>query len=201
MSDLYNKLLNYSFAELFKKKGYKYFINGNYNLNIIGVRSANDHKVTNEFDDYIVVCYNTPSIPCIRSIYRVTTQPGIDYILNPTNKKGTAILAEGQYRSAYKLGKHKGLNALIQNKNVKVYRDNNRNRKYDYDKQSIDEGKFGINIHRAGTSSRFVNNWSAGCQVFANASQFDSFLRLCNLQVKNGYGETFTYTLINEREL
>lgn len=200
MNNLYNKLLTYNFEELFKKKGYSYFTKGNYNLNIIGVRSANDHKVTNEFDDYIVVIYNT-SKGISRSIYKVTTQPGIDYILNPTNKKGTAILVEGQYRGAYKLGKHKGQNALIQNKNVKVYRDNNKNRKYDYDKQTIDSGRFGINIHRAGTNSSRINNWSAGCQVFAINSEFESFLRLCNKQVENGYGETFTYTLINEREL
>lgn len=200
MNNLYNKLLTYNFEELFKKKGYIYFIKGNYNLNIIGVRSANDHKVTNEFDDYIVVIYNT-SKSISRSIYKVTTQPGIDYILNPTNKKGTAILAEGQYKGAYKLGKHKGQNALIQNKNVKVYRDNNKNRRYDYDKQTIDSGRFGINIHRAGTNSSRINNWSAGCQVFAINSEFESFLRLCNKQVENGYGETFTYTLINEREL
>ena len=200
MNNLYNKLLTYNFEELFKKKGYSYFTKGNYNLNIIGVRSANDHKVTNEFDDYIVVIYNT-SKGISRFIYKVTTQPGLDYILNPTNKKGTAILAEGQYRGAYKLGKHKGQNALIQNKNVKVYRDNNKNRKYDYDKQTIDSGRFGINIHRAGTNSSRINNWSAGCQVFAINSEFESFLRLCNKQVENGYGETFTYTLINEREL
>lgn len=200
MNNLYNKLLTYNFEELFKKKGYSYFTKGNYNLNIIGIRSANDHKVTNEFDDYIVVIYNT-SKSISRSIYKVTTQPGLDYILNPTNKKGTAILVEGQYRGAYKLGKHKGQNALIQNKNVKVYRDNNKNRRYDYDKQTINSGKFGINIHRAGTNSSRINNWSAGCQVFAINSEFESFLRLCNKQVENGYGETFTYTLINEREL
>lgn len=201
MNNLYNKLLTYNFEELFKKKGYKYFINGSYNLNIIGVRSANNHEVTNKFDDYIIVIYNTLKSKNCRFIYKVTTQPGLDYILNPSNKKGTAILAEGQYRGAYKLGKHKGQNALIQNKDVKVYRDNNRNRRYDYDKQTINSGRFGINIHRAGNNSSRINNWSAGCQVFAINSEFESFLRLCNKQVENGYGETFTYTLINEREL
>ena len=149
----------------------------------------------------MVVIYNTPAKYGCRAIYNITTQPGLTYMENPSNSKGTAILVEGQYRRAYKLGKHKGQNALIQCKNLKVYRDNNKNRKYDYNKQTIDEGKFGINIHRAGTNSTQINNWSAGCQVFANNSQFESFLRLCNLQVENGYGETFTYTLINEREL
>ena len=200
MSSLYMTLDKYDFSKLFAKKGYKYFTNGNYNLNIIGIRSANDHKVTNEFDDYLVVIYNT-SKGTSRAIYKITTQPGISYIENPSNSKGTAILAEGQYRGAYKLGKHKGQNALIQIKDVKVYRDNNKDKKYDYDKQSINCGKFGINIHRAGNNSTRINNWSAGCQVFAINSEFESFLRLCNKQVENGYGETFTYTLLNEREL
>lgn len=201
MNDLFCKLANYDFSKLFAKKGYAYFTKGNYNLNIIGVRSANDHKVTNEFDDYMVVCYNTPTRKCTRIIYKITTQPGISYMENPSNSRGTAILAEGQYRGAYVLGKHKGQNALIQLKDVKVYRDNNKDRKYDYAKQSINAGRFGINIHRAGANSKQINNWSAGCQVFANNSDFESFLRLCNKQVENGYGETFTYTLLNEREL
>ena len=200
MSDLFKTLYKYDFKKLFDKKGYAYFSKGNYNLNIIGVRSANNHNVTNEFDDFIVVIYNT-SKGTSRAIYKVTTQPGISYMENPSNSRGTAILAEGQYRGVYKLGKHKGQNALIQNKDVKVYRDNNKNRKYDYDKQSIDSGRFGINIHRAGTNSTRINNWSAGCQVFAINSEFESFLRLCNKQIENGYGETFTYTLVNEREL
>lgn len=201
MNPLFDKLAKYDFKSLFDKKGYAYFTKGNYNLNIIGVRSANDHKVTNEFDDYLVVIYNTSKAKDCRFIYKITTQPGISYMENPSNSRGTAILAEGQYRGAYVLGKHKGQNALIQLKDVKVYRDNNKDRKYDYAKQSINAGRFGINIHRAGANSKQINNWSAGCQVFAINSEFESFLRLCNKQVENGYGRTFTYTLINEREL
>ena len=201
MNDLYNKLLTYDFKSLFDKKGYKYFEGHNYDLNIIGIRSANDHKVTNAFDDYIVVLYNTRTRRGCRAIYKVTTQPGVSYMENPCNTNGTAILAEGQYRAAYKLGKHKGQNALIQNKPLKVYRDNNKDKVYDYKTSSLRTGMYGINIHRAGKNSTQINNWSAGCQVFAIDSEFESFLRLCNKQVECKYGETFTYTLINEREL
>lgn len=200
MRSLYDKIINYDFEALFKKKGYKYFKNGVYNLNIIGVRCA-DNNVDNKFDDFIIVIYNTPVRKECRAIYNVTTQPGLTYMENPCNKDGAAILVEGQYKSAYKLGKHKGQKALIQDKTVTVYRDNNRDRIYDYTTSTKMSGKFGINIHRAGTNSKQIDNWSAGCQVFANGSQFDSFLRLCDLQVENGYGSTFTYTLINEREL
>ena len=184
-SNLYKDLLTYDFENLFKKKKYAYFKNGNYNLNIIGVRRG-DNKVDNKFDDFIVVIYNTPLKKECRAIYQVN---------------GTAILVEGQYRGAYKLGKHKGQNALIQYKDLLVYRDKNKDKIYDYITSTIDKGKFGINIHRAGKNSTQINNWSAGCQVFAKDVEFEAFLRLCNLQVKNGYGSTFTYTLINEREL
>ena len=34
---LYNKVKDYDFEALFKKKGYSYFTKGAYNLNIIGV--------------------------------------------------------------------------------------------------------------------------------------------------------------------
>ena len=42
-----------------ESKGHKWFENGNYNLNIVGVRNSNTHnKVTNKFDDCITVSYN-----------------------------------------------------------------------------------------------------------------------------------------------
>ena len=52
--------MNYDFKSLFAKKGYVFFTKGNYNLNIIGIRTSGI-KVTNIFDDYIVVIYNTPT--------------------------------------------------------------------------------------------------------------------------------------------
>ena len=41
--------------EVFKEKNYAFFTKGNYNLNIIGVRSPN--QVANSFDDYMLVIY------------------------------------------------------------------------------------------------------------------------------------------------
>ena len=51
---LYNKVLNYNFENLFKNKGYAYFTNGAYNLNIIGVR-ASGAVITNSFDDILLI--------------------------------------------------------------------------------------------------------------------------------------------------
>ena len=136
------------------------------------------------------------------SYYVVTTQPGITSLKTPVNAKGCAILVPGQYRGCWKIGLHKGkYEALTQDKPVSVYRDINRDNYYDYDKSKIDRGMFGINIHKAGANSVQVDNWSAGCQVFANANQFKLFMDLCHKQVINGFGSNFTYTLLTEKDL
>ena len=103
---LYSKVKEYDFEKLFKKKGYAYFTNGAYNLNIIGVRAAG-RNITNSFDDVLVLIYKSPSGQWQRQIYNITTDPGRYYMLNPTTRKGTAILVPGQYRGAYQIGKHR----------------------------------------------------------------------------------------------
>lgn len=203
--DLYTKIVKCDFEKLFKKKGYAFFTQGCYNLNIIGIRRAGN-VVTNIFDDYLVLIYNTNTpkggIRQSKKIYSITTDPGITYMHNPISKEGTAILVPGQYREAYKIGLHKGsYKALIQNKPLKVYRDSNKDDIYDWDENTIKEGFYGINIHKAGTNSKKIDNWSAGCQVFANVEDFMSFMKICNNQIKAGYGDTFTYTLLREEDL
>ena len=198
---LYNKVLNYNFENLFKNKGYAYFTNGAYNINIIGVR-ASGAVITNSFDDILLIIYKTPTGTWNRQIYQITTDPGQFYMNNPCNSKGTAILVPGQYRGTYKIGLHRGkYKALCQNKPVKVYRDNNKDSVYDYDPNKLDEGMFGINLHKAGTLSKRVDTWSAGCQVFASETEFRAFMNYCNKQIKYGHGETFTYTLLREEDL
>ena len=198
---LYSKVKDYDFEALFKKKGYAYFTNGAYNLNIIGVRAAGA-QITNNFDDVLVLIYKSPTGLWQRQIYQITTDPGRYYMLNPSNRKGTAILVPGQYRGAYQIALHRGkYQALCQRKPVKVYRDNNKNEVYDWDINNLDEGLFGINIHKAGTLSKRVDTWSAGCTVFAIDQQFKSFMNYCHKQIEYGHGNKFTYTLLREDEL
>lgn len=198
---LYSKIKDYDFEKLFKRKGYAFFTKGVYNLNIIGIR-AKGNQITNSFDDYLMLIYKTPNGTWSRQIYNITTDPGIYYMTNIPNKKGTAILVPGQYRAAYKIDKHKGKYfALCQKKPVKVWRDKNKDKIYDWDPATLEEGLFGINIHKAGIKSNRINTWSAGCQVFAIEQQFKSFMNYCNKQIANGLGDTFTYTLLHEDEL
>lgn len=192
------------YEKIFKEKGYAYFTRGAYNLNIIGVRSDNKNKVTNLFDDLLVVIYKTPIGRWQRVTYPITTEPGLYYMTKKLlNPKGTSILAPGQYRGCWQIGKHKEqYKALVQRKNVKVYRDANRDTTYDMASHKTDIGVFGINIHRSNeySISKYVDKYSAGCQVFANPRDFEAFMRLCEKQ-RELYGNSFTYTLINESDV
>ena len=202
-TQLYSKCRACDFEKLFAKKGYAYFTKGNYNLNIIGVRSNQNNKVTNKYDDCLVVIYNTGN-GWKRSIYNITTEPGLSIMKAPSNVKGTAILAPGQYRGTYKIDKHLGkYDALCQrNKVVKVYRDNNRDEIYDYKPETIDSGMFGINIHRSNEfwTRTTIDNYSAGCQVFNDPKEFNSFMTLVKKSAAI-YGNSFTYTLITEQDI
>ena len=202
--NLYSLCANADYENIFKKKGYAYFTKGAYNLNIIGVRSDNKNKVTNLYDDFLIVIYKTPSGRLQRAVYSITTEPGTYYMIKKLlNPKGTAILVPGQYRGCWEIGLHKGqYKALVQKKDIKVYRDNNRDTIYDMCQKKIDTGVFGLNIHRSNEfiKSTFVDRYSAGCQVFASPKEFASFMRLCEEQ-KARYGNSFTYTLLNESDV
>lgn len=201
-TNLKARCANYDFKTLLEKKGYAYFTRGNYNLNIIGVRSNTNKRVTNKFDDVLIVIYKDNNDVVVRKCFEITTKPGLYYMNNPANNKGTGILVPNQYRGCWEIGFHQGkYKALCQRKPVTVYRDNNRDSIYDLDPNHTDTGIFGVNIHKAGTNSTQVDKWSAACQVFANSSDFATFMKLCDNQISNGNGKTFTYTLINEEDL
>lgn len=197
---LANKCANADFQKIFARKGYAFFTKGEYNLNIIGVRHKGA-KVTNHFDDCLVVIYNTPNEQNVKRVFVCTTLPGKKAMEHPTAIKGTAILKEGQYRGAYQIGYHKGkYKALCQKKPLIVYRDNNKDQVYDLSPISIDRGIFGINIHKAGDNSTLVDGWSYGCQVLSKSIDFNALMRLAEKSA-NIYGNSFTYTLINEEDL
>ena len=179
--------------------GHAVFENGVYNLNIIGIRSKTNE--VNKFDDRICVVFRD-ELGWITRTWPCTTDPGIYWLDNPSNVTGTAILVPGQYRGVYKIGKHRGqYDALVQKGGaVKVYRDANKDEVLDMDPDTEQEGFFGINIHKAGEHSTEVNKWSAGCQVFANKDDFEEFMSIC-YAARTKWGDSFTYTLIDEPEL
>ena len=199
---LYVKCTNYNFKKLFETKGYSWFDKGNYNLNIIGIRKNTNYKVTNTYDDILVVDYNTGN-GHKRSLYNITTNPGAYYMRKPASAQGAAILVPNQYRGCWEIGLHRGkYKALCQKKPVIVYRDNNKDLHFDLDPTTTTEGVYGINIHRSNENwtRTTVDQYSAGCQVFNSPTDFNAFMRLCEKQ-KSLYGNSFTYTLLNEEDL
>ena len=200
---LISKVLREKIEAAVKAKGYKWFDEGDYNLNIVGVRNSEPgDAITNKFDDYITISYKVDG-KWQFEIFEATTDPGLHWAENLFNKDGVAILVPGQYRGSHTIGLHQGkYKALKQQKPVKVYRDKNKDGNYDMLEENIKEGIYGINIHRAsaaGTSSQ-IDKWSAGCQVIANNQNFDRLMELAH-KAKDIWGNSFTYTLIESEDL
>ena len=186
-----------------KSKGYVYFedvANKGYDVNIIGVRnSSTGNKVTNVFDDILTLSYKDDKGVWQYHEWMNTTEPGKKGVMEYHNVNGVARLVEGQYRGSHSLGLHQGkYEALKQAKPVKVFRDKNKNMIFDETK--IDEGVFGINIHKAGKDSTWVENWSEGCQVFKRVKDFDEFMKIVKKSSKI-HGNSFSYTLINSSDI
>ena len=182
-----------------KAKGYKYFENGEFNINIIGIRnSAPGKKVTNVFDDWLSVAYKENG-EWKFFIWGATTDPGKAPMAEGNNGTGTARVVPGQYPGCHHVGLHQGkYEALKQKANIKVYRDANKDMAYDESK--ITEGVYGINIHKAGQDSTWIDHWSHGCQVFKRVKDFDAFMKICKTAAKL-QGNSFTYTLIESKDI
>jgi hypothetical protein len=182
-----------------KVKDYKFFESGDYNLNIIGIRNSDTgNKVTNVFDDLLTVSYKIGDVWHFKK-WAATTDPGTKGVKEFHNAQGVARLVPGQYRGSHAIGLHQGkYEALKQAKPVKVYRDANKD--MTYDTKLITEGIYGINIHKAGADSTYVENWSEGCQVFKKSADFDEFMALVK-KAATLHGNSFSYTLLESKDL
>jgi hypothetical protein len=173
-----------------------------FQLNIWGFRA--NSKTPNAFDDEMHVFMNIS--PNKRKkwaywVFKCTTDPGTYWLRNPMNPQGTAILNSGQYINSHAIGLHRGkYKALVQVGPVSVTRDYDRDAVLDFNNGKTQKGRYGINIHRASKTgtTHTVDKYSAGCQVFKNASDFDFFITLCEKHRKL-HGNIFTYTLVDKR--
>lgn len=193
MAITYNRL-----ARTMNKLGHVFFEGDDYDLNLIGIRSIDAHS--NRFNDLVCAVYKAGGLTHVHA-FAATTDPGVYYRNNPLNVKGTAIMKAGQYRGLWKLGKHQGrYDALVQQAPVTVYRDADKDDELDQAMEAT--GHFGINLHRASAhgTSKQVDKWSAGCQVLACNTDFDLLMALCR-KSEEKWGNSFSYTLINEDDL
>ena len=188
-------------------KGYVWFddsTNKSYDVNIVGVRnSSTGKKVTNVFDDTLTISFKDEKGVWQFYAWDATTDPGKKSMLEWKQMGitgGCARLVPGQYRGVWTIDKHQGkYDALCQRLgNVKVYRDSDLDLEYDEDK--ITEGVYGINIHKAGQDSTWVENWSAGCLVFKRVKDFDVFMSIVKKASKI-HGNHFSVTLLNSNDI
>lgn len=184
-----------------ERMGYAFFINGQYNLNLIGVRK--DDTRSNEFKDdfYMIFRDNNDLFQCY--CLKCSTTPGLYYRKHPMNPKGTAILKKGQYRGGWRIGLHHGYRALVQAIPLPLWRDNDHDEIVDIG-ENLSMDMAGINIHRAtnilGKTSTYVDKWSAGCQVIASYKDFEFLMSIVDKSAAK-YGDRFTYTLFDESDL
>jgi hypothetical protein len=189
-----------------KAKGYKWFddaSNKGFDVNIVGVRNNTPSvakKVTNVFDDFLTISFKDEKGNWQFYCWNATTDPGKKGVEKFTNKKGVARLVPNQYRGVWMVDKHQGkYDALCQRLgNVTVFRDANKN--MTYDENVTDAGMFGINIHKAGQDSTWVDDWSHGCQVFKRVKDFDVFMKICKKASKI-HGNKFSYTLLESTDV
>lgn len=185
-----------------KSRGYRVYTKP-FELNLVGLR--NKTFVPNTFNDELHVFYKDERRIWRHHQFKATTDPGSFYLVHfeRSNPNGVAVLKQGQYVNAYEIGFHKGqYQALTQKGNVTVYRDYDRDAVIDFIPSTQQKGRFGINIHRASATniSQKVSRWSAGCQVIQDPKDFNMLMNLAERH-RQAHGNTFTYTLIDFREM
>ena len=178
-----------------------------FNLNLVGVRNPNADPADDAYGCYHTAFWKYRGDWEFRS-WEATTWPGRRYLLHPINGKGCAILKPGQYRGCYGLSLHRGsYQALCQvNGPVTVYRDNDRDSRFDLDPATLDPGWHGINLHAPvgpldnwrSYAAQKINGSSAGCQVFRRVADFLEARELWRAAMIR-FGNRFTYTLIEGR--
>ena len=189
-----------------KSKGYVWFEDVNnkgYDVNIVGVRNnaaSIADKITNVFDDFITISFKDENKQWNFFCWNATTDPGKKGALEFSNKKGVSRLIPNQYRGVWQIDLHQGkYQALCQRLGpVSVWRDANKNMVFE--EKVVDTGIFGINIHKAGQDSTWVENWSEGCSVFKRVKDFDVFMSICKKAAKI-HGNKFSYTLLESTDI
>lgn len=191
------KLTYADLKTIYEKKGYAFFDNGDFNLNIGAFRMSIHSDI---YDDVFFVAYKEEGIEKVE-FFECTTDPGSFYLLNPMSKDGAFIMVPGQYRGAYTPGPHGSTKyrALRQIKRIKGYRDLTKDTKHDLDPDTIQDGIFFTNIHHGWDSAKVGKN-SAGCQVLRFKESLNRLLELVDKSIPL-YGNKLTYTLMEKSDI
>lgn len=186
------------------------------------------HPLTNRFTDVVIVAWIEGGKKFAES-YPATTVPGASWSLS-TNRKfasstgknpnGVGIMKEKQFINQYTPGMHHGGSAsphlaLRSMSGQSAHRDKNYSDNW-LTLAVTPVGKLGANqaglfgdgggmqLHNSGASTaanKTVDNWSAGCQVFANQKQHNRLMELVGKSQKETKTKVFSYVLLNSKEI
>jgi hypothetical protein len=142
-------------------------------LTIVYVEGADEDGTpnadrTNEFNDRRMVLAIEGERPKILHNVLATTEPGRFFTMNPTNPRGAARIAFGQFKAwnvgIHKAGRPSAHEALVQVAELPVHRDSNKDGKRN--DGAVDTGLFGINQHKGFNAAvDNIGQSSAGCLV------------------------------------
>ena len=185
----------------------KQITSGSKDLFILGVREDLEIKKRegDRFTDKIILV--DPSKPTeVAASYQATTSPSVAFYSDPSrsmSKKGVAIMQPGIVE--YKIGIHKKggptqHEALLQSGPMEIQRFDLKTPTIEtYRPGQAETGaEFGINLHKSSKDRGVcVGPYSAGCQVFADGKDFESFMA----RLKSSAQSKFIYALIENDEL
>ena len=171
--------------------GHAVFTDGAYNLNIVGLRNATAFDVE-EYNDLICCMYReTRRSPLIVKSWPGTTDPGRKARAREDFR--TAVLVPGQYRGSYRIGEHKGRQALVQAGGPVTVHRAAPGDLWPFSECNRETGYFGINIHDMLNARSVV---SSGCQGCHMRTDHDELMALAR-RSEDLYGPNFTYTLLD----
>lgn len=182
--------------EVMLYQGMKVFTNP-YDMTKGAIRSAD--TTVNVFNDYLFMLYHDNSGNLHGKIIKGTTDSGLYYLNHPMHPKGTAIIQHGkQYIKALRympVGGHRGQEAFRQIRGMDYWRDANRDNYLDFNNPEY--GKiYNTNEHDMGWRDE-IGKYSAGCTGSHN-TEMEKLYTLARLQIKNGYGDEFSYAVLHE---
>ncbi len=198
-----------SFVEVeraMKEKEYAVFTSGLYDVNLVGVRTANLARAV--FNDWgYCFHFDATSWAGLQSI--MTTDPGQAGRDKPMNRNGTALMCPGQYRGVYELGLHRSYKALRQCAPIKFWR-----AQPDLWEQmdSLDdperlglpvyEAVIGAHHHRALDNIRLekIGRFSYGCQVWPEIWAYRYMIALAQAALDVRSFKKTSYTVLDERD-
>lgn len=170
------------------------------NVNLVGLRAI--PGTLDAFDDLTCLFWEEDDGTWTLEAYACTLDPGKPGLEHPTRSDGTAMMAAGQTRGAFKFGTHHpgtdgAYECLVPVSVIPVIRFHSV---ADFEAgNGTRSASNATQIHHANSQhpSTVVGAWSLGCDVIADPLEFAEFMEHCHDSEAEGNGSTFTWTILD----